>query len=541
VLKAREGVAPRMPPEPAGDHRSVSKRQLVLVGLAAALTSLLAYQLAARVVFPWDLYIWSESSFMTNMMKLSDGASVYSSPEDANSMLYSPGLEYLCYALLSPFGKTLDVRFCRGVVVFLGILAAVGVSASATPLLRQLEASDDSARRFRWFCALAAGLVLFKNFTADVCHPDNLRSFQAITTFALAWSAIRRESHPLALLAAFIGGLGMLAKQPGALTWIGVLVVLVALTRAFRTPIKLATIAGAAGIGFAVAAAGVLEPEWGRFNAFELPAAQAVYPSQLANLFKDVLLVPHRALLLLLLIASVRWLWLRGHAPGKTYLITWAVLGATGAAPEFLSYVKAQGAWNSLGILDLWACLVVLPVLWRATETHLVIRRWRTVASWGPHGVAALLCVTALPTRIPPSPAHYAYGRALDEEVSRATREGTHLLLAHGTTPLTHNGKTEIPLDRAVSVLELIGARHGDLAGTPKRIFEGGYDVIIMDAPLNWYGPLAPFILQRYDVVSELPGAPDLPGATGREGLGYHYGYMSLLMQHPVLVLRKKR
>src|SRR5258708_4131907 len=66
-----------------------------------------------RIIFPWDLYFWSESPFMTNLMKMDHHLPIYTSPADGNSFVYSPGLEWITFALLKPFGLQLDVRFCR--------------------------------------------------------------------------------------------------------------------------------------------------------------------------------------------------------------------------------------------------------------------------------------------------------------------------------------------------------------------------------------------------------------------------------------------
>lgn len=49
----------------------------------------LAYVLVLRMMFPWDLFMWSESPFMTNMLKLSAAHSIYGPPSDASSFVYS--------------------------------------------------------------------------------------------------------------------------------------------------------------------------------------------------------------------------------------------------------------------------------------------------------------------------------------------------------------------------------------------------------------------------------------------------------------------
>src|SRR4029079_16394810 len=111
-------------------------RALSVIALVAFVA--LALQVAARVKFPWDTFIWSESPFLTNMLSLNAGRSVYGPPSNADSFVYSPGLEYLCYAVLHPFGLDRDIRFCRGVVLAAGLTAAFAAARSGASLLAEI-------------------------------------------------------------------------------------------------------------------------------------------------------------------------------------------------------------------------------------------------------------------------------------------------------------------------------------------------------------------------------------------------------------------
>src|SRR5258708_8231196 len=96
----------RMPAEklndtlPAPAHIHLLRRIVYWMGILFVLV--LAVETALRVVFPWDMYLWSESPFMTNMLKLHNHQPVYTAPADGNSFVYSPGLEYLTFAVLNP-------------------------------------------------------------------------------------------------------------------------------------------------------------------------------------------------------------------------------------------------------------------------------------------------------------------------------------------------------------------------------------------------------------------------------------------------------
>ena len=90
---------------------NVKLADVIAYAAIALLFLVLAYQLSARIQFPWDKMVWVESPFLTDMVKLSAGEPVFGTIEDGNSFVYSPGLTYLSYALLKPFGLQLDIRF----------------------------------------------------------------------------------------------------------------------------------------------------------------------------------------------------------------------------------------------------------------------------------------------------------------------------------------------------------------------------------------------------------------------------------------------
>jgi len=182
-------------PGPAHIHllRRIVYWMVILFALVLAVETVL------RIVFPWDMYLWSESPFMTNMLKLHNHQPVYSTPADGNSFVYSPGLEYLTFALLKPFGLELDIRFCRLVSTLLGVMAA-GFGALA---VRRLAGSTIAAARTRIFfiatwCVI--WLVLSKNFLADITHPDNIHMFHATLIFWLCLSALETKRFGLAVL-----------------------------------------------------------------------------------------------------------------------------------------------------------------------------------------------------------------------------------------------------------------------------------------------------------------------------------------------------
>src|SRR5271157_2728438 len=108
----------------AAQPTRLSRLWLMVYSIIFAFVAVLAVETALRIRFPWDLYFWSESPFLTNLLKLDHHRPVYTNPADGNSFVYAPGLEYLCFAILKPFGLELDIRFCRLISVMLALFAS---------------------------------------------------------------------------------------------------------------------------------------------------------------------------------------------------------------------------------------------------------------------------------------------------------------------------------------------------------------------------------------------------------------------------------
>jgi hypothetical protein len=455
------------------------------------------YELARRVVFPWDYYIWSESPFLTNLLKISNGQSLFGDPRDVNAYVYAPGPEYVTYALLRPLSLQLDVRACRVVSVLVGLGAAyLGSRGSRLALL-------------------AFALVLFKNFTFDVCHPDNFYAAHAGATFVLCALASSRESFRLALAAVVVAALGVLAKQSAALSCAGVLTALLVLHgRAWGLRRSLALGATAAAV-LGAALALLLHDARARFFLFELVNDRPLELFRARWLVNDVVFVPHRAIL----VAAAAVVWMRGG--DRAERAAWLALGAE-VAPSLLAYFKTTGTWNNLGIVDYWLALLVIPSLWRLVDVR---------AAAG--GALLLLLVAAFPTKLAPSPGQYAYGRALDERLGADLAAGRRVLLPHGTMPLLRAGSRDVPLDRAATSNELTLAGKSALGGTRARIEEQHYDRIYLVVPA-YPKDVLDAIEATYRETERLPG-----DATPHVDDEYYTGYQGFLHE-PVRVMERR-
>ena len=213
-------------------YERMSRHQIGTFIVVVVLGVVLFVEVGWRISFPWDLYVWSESPFLTNMLKLENGSPIFTSPEDANSFVYSPGLEYITWFALKPFNLQLDMRFIRLVNVAIGFVA----SGFAALVMKEFlaRASGQKVSRPTFAAAwLAAILIQFKNFTADVSHPDNLVQLHAMSVLWLTLVAQRQTSFRYGLIAIIWAGAGVLWKQTQIATFMGVIIAL-ALTGGWR-------------------------------------------------------------------------------------------------------------------------------------------------------------------------------------------------------------------------------------------------------------------------------------------------------------------
>lgn len=488
----------------------------VLLGLACFLLAIALYQIARRVVFPWDLYIWSESPFMTNMLKITSGESAFDKPEDANSWVYAPGVEYLCFAILRPLGLSLDVRACRVIVVGLGLLAAWAAMRSSTRLYRLLAGRAEAPPTYRVFAFVTMTLLIFRNFTSDVCHPDNAYAAHAMITLLLCVRAFEKPTLKRALIAAAFSGCGIVFKQTAAAGIVGVATLFFVVGHGrWSLGARIATVATGGAVAGASLFALRSHPH-SKFFLFDLLSRHAVMPSRAVELLRVGNAYPHLTLLFLMTCFAVMRVVGHEEAPAtpkprfgtSTFLVVWAAL-ATETLLSLASYVKVMGAWNNFGIICLWATVLVLPVMFHLLEDRAAAKAHGGMALVAGALAALLLCL--VPLKAPPTPKQYAYGERLEAHLRDDLAAGRRPLLPHGTLPLLRAGARSIPLDRSNSVLELNSGELGELAGTRARLEGHHYDRIYMLAADFYGGAINEAITQNFHEIEVLPGDETQP------------------------------
>lgn len=485
---------------------------------------ILAAQTVLRIRFPWDLSYWPESPFMVDMVKLSNHQPVYSDPHDVNSFVYSPGLEYLTFAILKPFGLALDIRFCRLVSILIG-LAAAGFGVA--PVLRLLR-SMGFASLPKWFPFISFAvfwLVLSQNFLSDVPHPDNFHTLHATMVFALTFAAVESGNFGTAMAAMVVAGLGVFTKQTEAASLIGPAFVFAVFNKwgARRWCVLVATGAILLGISLYL----LWLPTYSKFYTLELLSHQKIYLHRLLTFSVAMCSGRRGGLLFLSAIAGI-FFWRCGGV-SRRYVVCWAAVGACCALPNFMAFIKVFGAYNNLGIMLFWLALLFWPF---AANSSAWLKRFSgEVADEKGKGRsqttlivfnALLLCFVAwlVPLKNVPRPKQVEYCKSIETAVSRDVQAGKKVLVTQGAEFYIHSiAHPPVFYDQANSALELkAGGQAAVFSKMRARIQSHYYDRIYLRMG-DWFGD--DFLAELYQYykpdsvirkVSEQDGGPIAPG-----------------------------
>lgn len=471
------------------------------MAVLGVLVTITATIMVRRAMFPYDLYFWAESPFLTNMLKLRAGQPFYGPLSDANSFVYPPGMEMLHTALLAPFGLALSVTANRLLVLLYGGLAAVFLTAALHEMVR-----------LTWWRAFIAFGVLYltqaAGFTADTIHPDSIHILLHSVVFWLTLRSIQ-GSVRAAACAVLLGGVAVFFKQTAALLGLGSALCIAAFARADKRVRSLAPIAGIAITGSSVLR--LLRNPDARDWVLSLMSSHPVSWWRLSELRLDLVASP-----LGLVVATAALLaGFRLFATNRAAAATWLVfLGIS--CVGWIAYLKAMGAQNNLTL-----CRLMLMV---GALAFVLEQRERVAAA-----LATMLAVALVPVKALPTADLYRYCTEVQRALDDAVLKGERVLLAHGTAWLIRAGALDVPLDRANSILEVNVARREADLGTLQRIRERYYDRIFLNSP--WYGPvIEAAIRENYAQVGEIP--------FGQHPLGYKRGFQGLFFTVQIFAKR---
>lgn len=381
-----------------------------------------------------------------------------------------------------------------------------------------------------------AFLVLFKNSMADMPHPDNLHALHAVGVFWLCWLALETRRFGLAIVTMMVAGVGVFTKQTEAFCFLGPgLAFAVLKPWGWRRWLLLV---GLGGLTTMISLYLLWLPAYAPFYTYDLTAHQGFSARKLYSWTADLLSMD-RGLLLFLGVAAGLCLW-SGGGVARRYLVCWMSVGCFAVLPNLAAYFKTMGTWNNLIIFQIWLVLIVWPffgvVLDEMSAERSSLQK-TGVGRWPRPGMALALSlltlmfiVLLLPTKLPPGRAERAYCETLEAAVRADIAAGRRVLVAHGTTVLLRAGASEVPLDRANSLLELNAAGMGGQSEMRTRINAHYYDRIYLTMP-DWYGePIVNDIERNYREESVIRGV----AAKG----GPAFGFQGLMRECRILGLR---
>ena len=503
----------------------------VLACVVGAYLVWLAIVEALRLQFPWDLFVWPESPFMTNMLKLELGQPLFGPPADGNSFVYSPGLEYITFAVLKPLGLHLDIRYCRLVNAAVGALAGT-VGGLVLRRAVRFVAPENRFGKFAWIGSGVAVLVIFRNFTADVTHPDNLVMLHTAGVFWLTLWAWREKRFGVAVLAMLFAGWGVFAKQILAVAFLGPALVFARFNVWGWRNWFLLGFVGALSAASALTVLG-WSPE-ARFYLLKLLPSQGIHVTRFYWMLID-LVTADRAFLLMLGLIAAGLLW-RSGGPAREYAQFCAAIGIFSVCPNVASYVKTMGIWNNLIIFQLWLLLLAWPAmaLWlsRASNNKSPRSEEASLFNWIVAAVLVVFVLLLFPPKTPAHPAMCAACEEIQKRVDADIKARRKVLIGHGMMYLLRAGSREVPLDRVNSILELKAAGYANLTQFPERIRQRYYDRLYLTVE-NWYPPEFVALIEKYYQVQTVVKRPECSDhiETGR--------YVPLIGECRILVPKK--
>jgi len=235
------------------------------IAIAVVLTGYYAYIIKPYVSIPADILMWSETSFVGDIIKLRIGEPIYTNPEYSNSLVYTPGPQILTYAIAWLIGKPTSIVAWR-VIQFGFIIAAVLVAVSSCYLLSRIIHPEARTPYLRTWLILTF-FILFLAATAPrvnkfvhCLHADALALLVSMVSFWTMLYYLRSPSAKRIMLMALCPALGFLTKQ-FLISWGAVMFIFLCL----QSPVRFRRIAlfATAACVFLGAAVGLCYLVWG--------------------------------------------------------------------------------------------------------------------------------------------------------------------------------------------------------------------------------------------------------------------------------------
>jgi hypothetical protein len=202
-------------------RRSAQPEVAGLAFVAACSVVLLAtYFFCARgyVFFPADIWIWSESGFLNDILKFSTGHPLFTAPANLDSDHYMPAAPLLTYLLAWMAGKGGSIAAYRVIQVIYTALAAYLATLCCRQILRVAWPESRIGNAWGWnvFWYAALFLIAANSITNRFVHNLNVDALAQMANMAAFYAVlvyIETRSRRVLVVMALLGPLGFLIKQ----------------------------------------------------------------------------------------------------------------------------------------------------------------------------------------------------------------------------------------------------------------------------------------------------------------------------------------
>jgi hypothetical protein len=511
---------------------------LALSGLLVVLSGVYLSEALAYARFPADLFIWSESDFVNDILKLRLGYPLFTAQENNESFTYMPGAQLITLAVSTLVGRPDSVTVYRIVQLGFTVIAAAVALLCARRLL-SLSTGGRVVPGIVWTAAWVPLLFLIAsnsitNGFVHFLHNDALTQLWTVIAYwaLLEYIATRRTGW-LAVMAV-IPAVGFMVKQ-SLIVWAPLFIAYLAIFDRPRSIKRIAVFAGAT-LALVAGVVGGCVLVWGDpfiYWAFTVLGSHGVSPVR--SIEHALIVWPFLAIGLVGGLVLVR-------GPAERPLAgAWLCWLAIIAAETYTSGI----AWmlNHIGpgslLAGIWfaAALARLAPFQqrRARETAAGPRQW--LRAGAAFAVLALVCAGLGLIRppvpvVPPDASRYA--AAIESEF--AGLPAASVLLDMGTWVYLED--RVVMKDRAPSIGERGYSQTGNFSAMLGRLRDQQYAKILvhnLHSPDLWYdhhsweksSEIRSTLLANYHEVRTIPA---VEGWVGRETIPYGLNEVSVLV-----------
>jgi hypothetical protein len=211
---------------------------MTLATVGVLLLAIYFYQVSFWVSFPADFLIWSESEFVSDILKFRVGYPIYTAHVNNESFIYTPGAPLLTYFISAALGQATSITAYRAIQVGYVAVASVIALFTVRALIEARYPALNYRALFSWsilwlpILFLIATNSLTNPFVHNL-HNDALALLVSAAGFFLLVKYAISQDKRLLILMAVIPTIGFLVKQPVAIWAALYLVYLVFFDRPF--------------------------------------------------------------------------------------------------------------------------------------------------------------------------------------------------------------------------------------------------------------------------------------------------------------------